>query len=260
MSALPCGTATIHSAIMKLRLPIQHFVREYDPATLEMMDRPDQDPDLLREDLRNLQKINVIQGGHRLIRRELERLLGPHAPRPPSPLRILDLCTGSGDNPRMIVEWCHQRNLEVKITATDLQAFMLQMAREESKSYPEITFEAADVRKPGYADHSFDLVMCHLALHHFTAEDAVGILREMWRITAGALWIHDLHRSRSLTFMAGNLLPFFSRNAMTRFDAHLSTRRAFSWDELLRLAFHAKIPNAKVRRYFGGRQILVAKK
>ncbi len=246
---------------MKLQLPVSRFPRQFDPGLLEMMDRPDVDPSLLEDDLRNIQRINRWCGAYRLIRDELEIFLArwnARAEPRPSTCSILDFCTGSGDIPRVIAAACRAQNFPIRITATDINPRMTDQARRESADYPEIVFERADLLDPHYAPLSHDWVLCNLALHHFSAEQAVAALQNLWRIARVGILVNDLHRGRPLTLIVKHLIPWMSSNPITRFDAHLSTLRAFTADELRRLAFHADIPPPEIRVYPFGRQALAA--
>jgi ubiquinone/menaquinone biosynthesis C-methylase UbiE len=245
---------------MKLKLPVSHFPRQFDPNILEMMDQKKIDPVLLREDLINLQKINYWLGSYRLLHRELEIFFSEFKTTKSQPCQILDLCTASGDIPRVIARWARKHHHEIRITATDINPSMLDQARQESNGYSEIRFEKADILNPQYPDKSYDLVLCNLALHHLSVDDAVKALKEMWRITRKTILVNDLHRSRSLCFFAKHAIPLFSRNPMTRFDSYLSTRRSFTSEELLRLGFHAGINDVQIRQYFLARHVLVATK
>ncbi len=227
------------------------------------MDRPNVDESLLKGDLRDIQRVNRWFGAYRLIRSESEIFFShwfSTEHKPLQPCNILDLCTGSGDIPRVIVDWCRKRKITVHITATDFNSRILTQAKQESEGYPEITFEVVNALQPPLPDQSYDWVMCNLALHHFSTEQAVRILKNMWRIARVAILVNDLYRSRIFSGLAKTFIPLLSFNPILRFDAYLSTRRAFTWDEMLRLAFHADIPSPQLRRYFLGRQVLVAQK
>jgi ubiquinone/menaquinone biosynthesis C-methylase UbiE len=249
---------------MKLVLPVTRFAREFDPTILEMMDRKDPNPVLLKEDLENIRQINRFVGAYRLIQSELD-LLREHFSdifdsRFNSPITFLDLCTGSGDIPRLMADWARSNSIQIKITATDINPFMLDTAKELSRSYSEIKYEEADILNLRFSDKSFDFVFCNLALHHFSAEQAVIALKNMWNIARKGILVNDLERKRSLRFITKYLIPLVTSNPITRYDADLSVRRAFTNNEMLRLAFHAKLPNPESRRYFFGRQVLSAMK
>jgi SAM-dependent methyltransferase len=244
---------------MKLKLPVSRFPRQYESNVLEMMDQPEVDSRLLIEDLHNLQTINCRLGGYRLIISELENFYLEHRTLFHSQkITILDFCTASADIPRKIVRWAQSKNLKIEIIATDINPSMLELARKESREYPEISFEQVNVLRPDFKDASFDFVFCSLALHHFSSEDAVTVLGQMFRIAKRAILVNDLCRSRMLSFFAKAMIPVLTSNPMTRFDSYLSTRRAFTSAELERLAFHSRIPFPKIRTYFLGRQCLVA--
>lgn len=248
---------------MKLKLPVHRFTRQYDPNEYEMMDRPDADRVLLEGALRNIERLNRWLGAYHLIHLELEMMFsewGQDRSDSNKICRILDCCTGSGDIPRAVVDWCRKRKIPIQVVATDMNPWILEKAQKEAVGYPEITFKTADVLHLPFADRSYDWVFCGLALHHFSTEQAVAILKEMWRLARIGILIHDLNRGRMLSLLTKVCIPFLSANPMTRFDAYTSTRRAFTQDEMLRLVFHARIPSPQVRRYFFRRQVLVAQK
>ena len=242
---------------MKLKLPVSRFPRQFNPTILEMIDRPEIDRSILVGELKNLRKINQWFGTHRMLRREIELFMSKNKLQA---LSILDLCTGSADNPQAIVDWYRQSQIPIRITATDINSNILEQAKHECVGYPEICFEKINALAPPYPDLQFDVVMCNLALHHFTVEDAVQILKQMWRLTRGMILMSDLHRSRIISVLTQIFIPLWTSNSMTRFDANLSVQRAFTWDELLRLAFQAKIPNPKINRYSPIHQVLTANK
>jgi len=258
---------------MKLKFPVSRFPRQFDPSVHEMMDRADVDPALLKEDLYNIRRMNRWMGVHQIVASELEIFFSRWSARangssvlPSSSIQhpasknfaILDLCTGSGDLPRVVVDWGRRRKIKIRITSTDINPRMLDEASLGSTDYPEIYFERADALNPPFSDGQYDLVMCNLALHHFSAEEAVRVLKQMWRLARGAILVNDLQRSRLISFFAQTVIPLFTANPITRFDAYVSTRRAFTDHEMLRLAFHAGIGEPQIRHYALGRQVMTA--
>ena len=89
--------------------------RRFDPAVPEMMDRPGQDPKLLRDDLTVLETINRRFCGYAIPFHYLPQF---------QPRTILDLATGSGDVPRAIAG-----RFDVAITAVDGNPQILEIAR-----------------------------------------------------------------------------------------------------------------------------------
>lgn len=245
---------------MKLKLKVITPPREYDNSLREMMDEDHPDPELLKDDLANIRNLNRFFGAYRLISSELSILKQKFESEFQRDITILDFCTGSGDIPRHIVNWGRENGVHFKITATDINPVMLEESKVASSQYPEISFAPSNILKPDFPEESFDFVFCNLALHHFPTEQAVQAVANMWRIARHGIIINDLERSKFLLRFTKPFINFISKNEMTRFDAVLSVKRAFAKEEMLRLAFHARLPEPEHRRYFLSRQVLAAYK
>ncbi len=139
------------------------------------MDLPQPITAELEEDLQNLRQLNRFFGGHSLVSGFLCDWI-----RPRQILRALDLATGSGDIPRLVVDYARRSGAQIKVAAVDQQASTLEIARELSVGYPEITFYQGDILEWS-SDSAYDIVLCTLALHHFGEEDAVRLLRQLSR-------------------------------------------------------------------------------
>lgn len=224
--------------------------RLFDPQVIELMDLEQPPSAELEQDLRNLEKLNRHFGSHRLMRGFLRCWL-----KPGGSYRILDLATGGGDLPRMIVDWARQRGVKVKIDALDAQASTLEIARRWSAAYPEITFEKADIRTY-HSAQSYDLVCCSLALHHFSDEDAVQVLKRARALSHDKVLVADLERTVFTWLSVYLLTTFFFTEPMTRHDARLSVQRAFSYPELAELAVQAGWESFGQERFFPARQAI----
>lgn len=204
--------------------------RAFDDATIEMMDRPQLVSAELLVDLENLQQLNRYFGSYALIRYFLRRWF-----RPGNPVTAIDLCTGFGDIPRFVVDWCRANEISVRITAVDFQPATLELAMERSRSHPEITFAVSDVFKFVPAS-PVDFVFCSLALHHFADNAAIRLLQQARSLGQRGVLVADLERSDFGLAGIYLLTSCIYREPMTRFDARLSFRRAFSFSEMRRLA------------------------
>ncbi|PYJ75235.1 MAG: hypothetical protein DME72_00470 [Verrucomicrobia bacterium] len=160
--------------------------RHFDPAELELMDRPQPVSSELEQDLRSIRQLNRWFGSHRLVRRFVRCWI-----KPGDNVRVVDLASGSGDIPRLIVDCARKIGTRVEIIALDRQSATLEIARKLSGDYPEISFIEADILKFKPSD-GYDLVLCSLALHHFSDEDAVRVLQRCARFRPAArLARHD---------------------------------------------------------------------
>ena len=204
--------------------------RKFDQTTIEMMDRPQLVSAELLDDLKNLQQLNRRFGSYRLIRHFLRRWFTPG-----SSISAIDLCTGFGDIPRFVVDWCRAHKVRAQITAVDFQPATLDLARERSGPYPEISFTASDVLEFAPAGTA-DFVFCSLALHHFAEDPAIRLLRQARSLGRRGVLVADLERSDLGIAGIYLLTSCIYRAPMTRYDARLSIRRAFSFSEMSRLA------------------------
>jgi ubiquinone/menaquinone biosynthesis C-methylase UbiE len=232
--------------------------RAFDPSHPEMVDRPDADPRLLREEMVNLRKINRRFGGIPALRREIAALAS-NAVRH-RPLRILDLATGSADVPVALIDDFTRAGRPVRITAVDRNEVVLQEASRYAAGDSSITFVRGDILELGYPDVHFDIVLCSLALHHFALADAVWILREMERLSAVGFVLSDLRRSYPALCGAWLYTRLTTRNIMTRTDAIASVRAAFTEAEIRDLLARAGVADAAIRRVPGFRLMVTRRK
>ena len=236
--------------------------RRFDPALPELMDRPQPVTPELERDLDNLRSLNRWFGSHRLVRHFLRRWL-----RPNGKARILDVATGSGDIPRLIVDHARKQNVSVQIDAIDQQESTIEIARGLSAAYPEINFYCAnlfewnlssDRKLDGLKPSSlpYDMVLCSLALHHFSNDDAVRALQKLRVLSRARVLVADLRRARWLTCAVYFVTATIYRDEMTKTDARLSAARAFSFREMRELAERSGWKNFGHQKFAVGRQAI----
>ena len=196
------------------------------------MDRPQPVSEELEVDLRNLRRLNRYFGSYRLIAHFLRRWI-----RSGMELRVLDLATGSGDIPRLVVDHARAVGAVVTVEAVDQQPSTLQIARRLSADYPEIQFIEGDVLT--FEREPYDVVLCSLALHHFSEADAINLLRRCRELSRRYVLVADLRRGWMATAGVYLLTSLFFREPMTQTDARLSAERAFSFAEFRSLAERA---------------------
>src|SRR5213075_1280780 len=163
--------------------------RSFYPAVLEMMDRPQPVSAELERDLKRIRQLNRWFGSYRLVLHFINRWIKRGAAR----MRIIDLATGSGDIPRLIVDYARKIRANVEIDALDRQPATLEIARRLSADYPEISYREANILEWNRVE-SYDITLCTLALHHFSNEDAVRLLRRCCQVSKRLSWcrIYDV--------------------------------------------------------------------
>jgi 2-polyprenyl-3-methyl-5-hydroxy-6-metoxy-1,4-benzoquinol methylase len=224
--------------------------RQFDPAEPELMDRPQPVSSELEKDLRNLRQLNRFFGSHRLILHFLQLWI-----KPGDHVRIVDLATGSGDIPRLIVNYAQKIGAKIEVDALDRQSATLAIARELTGNYPEISYLDANILEWQPAER-YDIVLCSLALHHFSDEDAVRLLRRCREFSQKFVLVSDLQRGLLATIGVYLLTALIFREPMTRYDGRLSAARAFSFAEVDDLARRAGWQNFQHKKFHLARQAI----
>jgi 2-polyprenyl-3-methyl-5-hydroxy-6-metoxy-1,4-benzoquinol methylase len=224
--------------------------RRFDPAVLEMMDRPQPVSAELDRDLKRIRQLNRWFGSYRLICHFVRRWI-----KPGDNMRIVDLATGSGDIPRLIVHYARKIGAKVEIDALDRQSATVEIASKLSAAYPEISYYATNILDWSPTE-AYDLVLCTLVLHHFSDEDAVRVLRRCRESSRDFVLVSDLRRGLLATVGVYLLTALVFREPMTRYDARLSAARAFSFTEFRELARKAGWKNFGHRRFRVARQAI----
>jgi len=221
--------------------------RSFDPAVLEMMDRPQPVSVELERDLQRIRQLNRWFGSYRLVSKFIRHWIksataDSSGGEPGARTRIVDLATGSGDIPRLIVDYAREIGAHVKIDALDRQPGTLEIARKLSTDYNEISYCEANILEWNPSE-PYDVVLCTLALHHFSDEDAVRLLGRCRELSRKFVLVSDLRRGFLLKTGVYLLTALIFREQMTRYDARLSAARAFSFSEMHTLALRADWKN-----------------
>lgn len=213
----------------------------------EMMDLPGQPRELLEEDLANLRVFNRYLGGHRSVMCGLarivreQRLVG---------FSLLDVGTGSGDIPARITDWAQQLGIKTSIVALEPEPVTarvaarltnprLQRGKDRDFRRGGILVVRGDGSIPPFRPASFDFVLASQLLHHFSEEKIVTLLRTWSQLARRAIIVSDLVRHPVAYHGIRLLTKICTPNVMTRTDAPLSVRRAFTlaeWRELFHQA------------------------
>jgi 2-polyprenyl-3-methyl-5-hydroxy-6-metoxy-1,4-benzoquinol methylase len=225
--------------------------RSFDPAVLEMMDRPQPVSVELERDLERIRQLNHWFGSYHLVLGFVRSWI-----KPGDNVRIIDLATGSGDIPRLIVDHARKIGAEVKIDAVDKQSATVEIATKLSVDYPEISYSQANILESQITGGAYDIVLCSLVLHHFSDEEAVRVLRVCRELSREFVLVSDLRRGFLATSGAYLLTALIFREPMTRYDARLSAARAFSFAELDDLARRAAWQNFEHRKFRFARQAI----
>jgi ubiquinone/menaquinone biosynthesis C-methylase UbiE len=113
---------------------------------------------------------------------------------------------------------------------------MVEISRKLAGSFPQIVVKQGDILDIDLPDKSMDIVLCSLTIHHFSDQDAVQLLKTMARISRIGIIVNDLQRNWIAASSAWLYTHLTTRNPLTLNDAYVSVRRAFTPQELTKLA------------------------
>lgn len=223
-------------------------------GAVERLDAPGADPAVVERALDDLARINRLFLGTRLTLRAFSDLL-EDVPAG-SGVALLDAACGGGEMAAAVHRWATGRGLVPHVLAIDASPTIAAMARRRVGG--EIHVRVGDMLALDLPDASVDAAMCSLVLHHFEPDDAVRALRELRRVSRRGVVVNDLVRSPFALAGAHGAARFLTRNPITRHDAVLSARRAYTRDELLELIRAAGLRLRRVHRVLGYRVAVAA--
>jgi SAM-dependent methyltransferase len=196
----------------------------------------------------NLAEIRRINRGLGWTGATLRLIAGVSSLDAGSSFSYLDVATGTGDLPLALVRHAQKRGWTVAAHALDANAGVLDAARRHIGDAP-VCLHAGDARALPFADRSFDVVTCALALHHFSPDDAAAVLSELARVASRSWLVVDLERGM-IAYLGARLLRVVLRNRLTRHDAPASVLRGYTLPELRVLLARAGLTGASATTQF----------
>ena len=196
----------------------------------EILDGPLDDLDAVAGNLRDLRRVNRLLGGARLSRLAIARLW-PDG----TSLAVLDVGTGGADIPVSLLADAARRGRSLRVEAIDSRPEVIEAARLARPAVDRVSglsLRVADGLALPYPDGAFDVAHCSMVVHHLEPAEAVALLREMARVSRLGVVVNDLVRGRLFWAGAWVMSHAATRNRLTRNDAPMSVRRAYSRDEL----------------------------
>jgi SAM-dependent methyltransferase len=225
----------------------------------ELLDLGVGTPQDVKDNFADLRRINRYLGGVSALTRHLYPALVSLQHSRDS-ITVLDLGTGSAEIPLAVADWVSLRHLELRIIGLDLSTRNLALADAEAGARPNIDLLQANALQLPFGAGSCDIVTSSLFLHHLAPDSVVEVLQAAFHCARHGLVMSDLVRGWLPLFAFWLVRPIFARNFLTRHDGMVSIRRAYSPDELSRLARQAGLKNVHVFTHWPWRMTLVAYK
>ncbi len=220
----------------------------------ERLDAPDADPGAVASSLDDLARINRAFLGTWLTIASVRDLVGGLPTG--AAVSFLDAGCGGGDMAASLARWARGKGFRPRVVAIDASPVIAALAEERYDG--ELDVQVGDMRALELADESVDVATCSLVLHHFEPGDAVRALRELRRVARRGVVVNDLVRTRFGLLGAHAVARLATRNPITRHDAVVSVRRAYTRAELEELLRAAGLRPVRRRGTLGYRVALTA--
>lgn len=207
-------------------------------ARKELIDRQDIPAPDIYQNMKELNIINTLLGGHRITISGLKKFI-----KIDGPLTILEIGCGGGDNLFAIQEFCLAKNIHATLVGVDINDHCIAYALQNKKlkaqfitdDYKNLEFEILP-----------DVIFCSLFCHHFSDAEIAYMLKWMHDNSRLGFFINDLHRNPLAYYSIKLLTQAFSKSYLVKNDAPVSVLRGFSKTEWNDIFLTAGIAQFKV--------------
>ena len=212
----------------------------------EWMDDLQASGDVIVQTLKELETINRLLGGNKISRNGLQRLLKNRG-KSQAPVVIADLGCGGGDIMKLLALWGRANGFPLQFIGIDANPHILDYARENTKEFPEISYQLVDIFSEAFAEQAFDIIHTSLFTHHFTDEELIRLYTQWGKQVRLGIINNDLHRHWFAYHSIDWLTRGLSRSPMVKNDARLSVLRSFSKEDWGRILEAAGLSNYEIR-------------
>lgn len=207
-------------------------------VTAELLDDDLGTPQEIRNSLLDLRGFNQHFGGFSSVANMLRAVAAENRAKC---LSFLDVAGGTGDVARRVTEELSGNGVELRPTILDRAIShmnRLQVARV-----------AGDALSLPFSDRSYDVVGCNLFLHHLEPDEMVAFFDDALRVCRVAVIASDLRRTL-FHWAAAYVGQFTYRSRITRHDAPVSVRRAYTIPEIDSIARKTTAARVDLQTYY----------
>ena len=215
--------------------------RSYKKEILDRDDIPFAD---IKQNMKELNTINTLLGGHNITIAGLKKLIAHHNSE--KPITVCEIGCGGGDNLKAISNYCIKKNIPVNFIGIDIKPECIAFAKQQ---YPHLnsTCITSDYKKTDFTGHKPDIIFSSLFCHHFTEAELITMMQWMKQHAAIGFFINDLHRHTLAWYSIKWITKFFSKSYLVKNDAPLSVARGFKKDEWQQIFKKAGISNFSIK-------------
>jgi 2-polyprenyl-3-methyl-5-hydroxy-6-metoxy-1,4-benzoquinol methylase len=195
----------------------------------------------IRQNMKELNSINTLLGGHAISVKGLKQIIRKYALN--QSLSICEIGCGGGDNLSALSTWCNRNNIEVKFIGIDIKPACIEFAKKQCSGI-NAQWITSDYLKTDFSAIKPDIIFSSLFCHHFSEEDLSVMLRWMKANCKKGFFINDLHRHPLAYYSIKLITGIFSKSYLVKNDAPLSVARGFTKNE-----WHTIFKTAGVQQY-----------
>lgn len=221
----------------------------------ELLDKPNIPRKQLFQNLKELDMVNQLLGGHAVTLKGVTQLMVDKS----RTYSIVDFGCGSGDTLQKLYKWGLKKNMKLQLTGIDKNADTIDYAKQANKNFPAINFICADFRDPTIREIKFDIAINCLFCHHLNDEQLIKFIDLMNNSCSVGFVINDLHRHWFAYYSIKYITKIFSRSVLVKNDAPLSVWKAFKEKELKTYLSKSGIGKYKISWEWAFRFLVVAK-
>lgn len=199
----------------------------------ELMDTPGLDKNRLIAVYRDLDRVNRMLGGENITVKAVGQILNNQNGKS---FTIVDVGCGSGGMLRALARYGRKKKIALNLIGIDLNENALEIAREASELYPEISFLRSDILSEELNPFKCDILICTLTLHHLKDDEIPVFLKKFASVATLGVVINDLQRSRWAYYLFKGFSTIFIKTKIAKNDGLISIRRGFVMKELKNLS------------------------
>lgn len=208
----------------------------------ELLDTDSGTPEEIADSLLDLQAINRKFGGVTTLQSMVERISTETGI---TSFSLLEVAAGAGYVPDIVRARLQNRGIHLQITLLDRARSHLPK-NNGSAHNPSIVGDALALP---FQAASYDLVDCSLFAHHLSPEELVRFVNEALRVSRVAVLINDIVRHPLHLALVYAAQPVF-RSRITRHDARVSIRRAYTEAEIAELLRQTNAARIEIQRHY----------
>lgn len=222
----------------------------------ELLDRDDIPFADIRQNMQELNTINIFLGGHKITIAGINALVPKN--QPGNTVTVCEIGCGGGDNLKAIQDHFNKINRPANFIGIDIKPECIAFA-EKCNPQLQAHWITADYKQAGLPGMKPDIIFASLFCHHFTEEEIIQVLLWMKENASLGFFINDLHRHPLAYYSIKWITNVFSRSYLVKNDAPLSVARGFKKEEWKMILHRAGIKYFTIQWKWAFRHLITCK-